>query len=135
MTLKFRSISAAAILAAFLMTAAGCGNPSNPTATTSVDNSTPPSSSGATATTATTATTASNAAPSAMPTECQAYLNAVQVCLDHVSAQNPAAVTQVRETLDVNGAAIERLSHLGSPLEYCVSATNAWESRRGDFGC
>ena len=129
MTLKFRSISAAAILAAFLMTAAGCGNPSNPTATTSVDNGTPPSSSGATS------TTASNAAPSAMPTECQAYLNAVQVCLDHVSAQNPAAVTQVRETLDVNGAAIERLSHLGSPLEYCVSANNAWESRRGDFGC
>jgi hypothetical protein len=70
-----------------------------------------------------------------MPTECQGYLNSVQACLDHVSAQNPTAVAQVRETLDVNRDAIERLSHAGSPLEYCVSANNAWESRRSNFGC
>jgi hypothetical protein len=128
MTFKFRSIAAAAVLAAFLMAPAGCDNASN--------NSTTASSNGATA------TTASDAAPmtttgsaGAMPTQCQDYLNSVQACLDHVSAQNPAAVAQVRETLDVNRDAIVRLSHEGSPLEYCVSANNAWESRKGNFGC
>ncbi len=125
MTFKFRSVAAAAVLAAFLMTTAGCGvgsNSSNTTATTSANSGT-------------TAGGTTAGSPGAMPAECQAYLNSVQACLDHVSAQNPTAVGQVRETLEVNRGAIDRLSHLGSPLEYCVSANNAWASRKGNFGC
>jgi len=118
------------------MTAAGCGDSSTSSVTTSINNSTTASSNGATATTASDAAPMTTAGSTgAMPTECQTYLNAVQACLDHVSTQNPGAVAQVRDTLEVNRGAIERLSHVGTPVEYCVSANNAWESRRGNFGC
>jgi hypothetical protein len=116
MMFSFRSVVVPAVLATSLMTAAACGAGS-------------PSPAGNTAPSAATGSTG------ALPPECQAYLNSVQVCLDHVSAQNPTAVAQVRDILDVNRASIVRLSHEGPPTEYCVSANNAWESRKASFGC
>jgi hypothetical protein len=114
---NLRSVFVPALLATSLMTAAACGAGS-------------PSPPGNTASSTTTA-----GSTAAMPAACQAYLNSVQMCLDHVTAQNPSAVAQVRDILDVNRASIERLSHQGPPDEYCVSANNAWQSRKSSFGC
>jgi len=100
----------------------------SPQAPSSGDTSTATSTSNATSTTAT-------ASAGDLPAQCQSYLNSVQACLDHVSAQDASVVAQVRDTLEVNRSAIERLSHQGSPLEYCVSASNAWENRKANFGC
>jgi hypothetical protein len=126
MTFKLRSMAAVAVLAAFSMVAAGCGGgASNSTTTTTTTNTASADGAGTTTSSTTTTTTASNAN---IPAECQAYLTAVQTCVDHVATSNPAVATQVRTQLEQTRASWAAITDQAALAQAC---TTRWAVLKG----
>ena len=128
--MTFRSMAAVAVLAAFSLAAAGCGPRATNTTTTETTNTT--TAAGDTTTTTTTTTTA---AAGNIPAQCQAYIDAVTACTDHLGASNPAVATQVRQQMDQTRAQWSNIQDQAALAQACTTATNAWNGMKGAMGC
>jgi hypothetical protein len=70
-----------------------------------------------------------------IPPECQAYINAVQACVDHMSNSSPGVAEQVRQQMDQ-----QRRQWAGEPNRQglataCRAATNNFNSSAHTMGC
>lgn len=123
MTIKHRGAMAAFLIGALSVSLASCQRSETNTAT-------------ATSTTTTTTTTSSTSAAQAnIPSECQAYLTAVQACVDRVSQSNPAVATQVRQSMDQTRASWAAVTDQAALAQTCTAARNAFNSSSSAMGC
>lgn len=138
MNLKIQSFATFAAIAAIGFAATACQQAANKTAETPA---------AATSTTTTTTTTASvapaagdaaapaSATASNLPAECQAYLTAVQACVDRLSANNPSVAAQFRTTMDSTRASWASVTNQAALGTACTAATNAFNGSASAMGC
>jgi hypothetical protein len=134
------SVIAYAAIALLGLSAAGCGqqpaanNSSTSTSTTTTTTTTETNAAAPTGDATSTSTT-TTAAASNLPASCQAYLTAVQACVDRLSSSNPAVATQFRQTMETTRQQWSAISDQAALGQACTTAQNAFTQSSRAMGC
>ena len=78
---------------------------------------------------------ASAASTAGIPAECQAYLDTMQSCIDHLSTSNPAVATQFRAQMEQTRARWASISNQAALGSGCAMATNIIRRSLHSMGC
>ena len=70
-----------------------------------------------------------------IPPECQAYINAVQACVDHMSNSSPGVAEQVRQQMDQQRRQWAAEPNRQGLATACRAATNNFNSSARQMGC
>lgn len=140
MNLKIQTVATWAAIASLALAATACQQATNKaaettTTTTSTATTAATPAAGDAATPASSTTTTTTASTANIPAECQAYLTAVQACVDHMSSSNPAVAAQFRTTMESTRASWASVTDQHALATACTTATNAFNSSAHAMGC
>ena len=70
-----------------------------------------------------------------IPAECQAYLNTMQTCIEHLSQANPAVAAQFRAQMDQTRARWASMENMATMGPACQTASNVLQRSLHSMGC
>lgn len=117
-----------AVAGALLLALSACQQPASKSAEA-------PSASTPAAGDAATPAVASAATGAGIPAECQAYLDTMQSCIDHMSTANPAVAAQFRAQMEQTRARWASIQDQATLATGCATATNIIRRSLRSMGC